>query len=83
MTDSNNTPFQSKNSDIHAELGSQRKSKVWAIGGGKGGVGKSLVTANLSICLSLMGYKVIAIDLDLGGANLHTCLGVSIPENTR
>ena len=28
--------------------------KVWAIGGGKGGVGKSLVTANTSICLALM-----------------------------
>lgn len=61
-------------------LGSHQK--IWAIGGGKGGVGKSLVTANLSICLSLMGHKVIAIDLDLGGANLHTCLGVSIPEKT-
>jgi len=56
--------------------------KVWAIGGGKGGVGKSLVTANLSICLALMGHKVVAIDLDLGGANLHTCLGVPIPEKT-
>lgn len=56
--------------------------KIWAIGGGKGGVGKSLVTANLSICLALMGHKVAAIDLDLGGANLHTCLGVPIPEKT-
>jgi flagellar biosynthesis protein FlhG len=55
---------------------------IWAIGGGKGGVGKSLVTANLSICLALMGYKVVAVDLDLGGANLHTCLGVPIPEKT-
>lgn len=58
------------------------KQKIWAIGGGKGGVGKSLVSANLSICLALMGHKVIAIDLDLGGANLHTCLGISIPEKT-
>ncbi len=33
--------------------------KIWAIGGGKGGVGKSLVTANISICLALMGYKVV------------------------
>lgn len=56
--------------------------KIWAIGGGKGGVGKSLVTANVGICLALMGYKVTAIDLDLGGANLHTCLGVQIPEYT-
>jgi len=58
------------------------KQKVWAIGGGKGGVGKSLVTANTSICLAYLGYKVISIDLDLGGANLHTCLGTSIPEKT-
>jgi len=61
---------------------SGHNQKIWAIGGGKGGVGKSLVTANLSICLSLMGYRVIAIDLDLGGANLHTCLGVPVPEKT-
>ena len=55
---------------------------IWAVGGGKGGVGKSLLTANLSICLALMNFKVIVIDLDLGGANLHTCLGVPIPEKT-
>ncbi len=56
--------------------------QIWAIGGGKGGVGKSLVTANTSICLALLGHKVAVIDLDLGGANLHTCLGVPIPEKT-
>jgi len=63
-------------------IGSHRKNKIWAIGGGKGGVGKSLVTANTAICLALMGYKVVVVDLDLGGANMHTCLGVSIPEKT-
>ena len=68
--------------DLYQELSSSRRQKVWAIGGGKGGVGKSLITSNLSICLALMGYKVIAVDLDLGGANLHTCLGVPIPERT-
>lgn len=56
--------------------------KIWAIGGGKGGVGKSLVSSNLAICLALMGNKVIAVDLDLGGANLHTCLGLPIPQVT-
>jgi len=60
----------------------QHKKKIWAIGGGKGGVGKSLVSANLSICLALMGHKVITIDLDLGGANLHTCLGLPVPQVT-
>lgn len=63
-------------------LATQQSPKVWAVGGGKGGVGKSLVTANMSICLALLGYKVIAIDLDLGGANLHTCLGLNIPQKT-
>jgi flagellar biosynthesis protein FlhG len=56
--------------------------RIWAIGGGKGGVGKSLVSANTAIILANAGHKVVAIDLDLGGANLHTCLGVPIPKNT-
>lgn len=69
-------------SSPEANIKRNSSMKIWAIGGGKGGVGKSLVTANLSICLALMGYKVISLDLDLGGANLHTCLGVGIPEKT-
>ncbi len=73
---------QNANNNFHSQLSTQSKVKIWAIGGGKGGVGKSLVTANLSICLALMGYKVVTIDLDLGGANLHTCLGVPIPDKT-
>src|SRR5690606_20602083 len=54
-------------------------AQVWAVGGGKGGVGKSFVTANLASQLAMDGYKVIVIDLDLGGANVHTCLGVGVP----
>ncbi len=69
------------NSEAHAGPGLSTK-KVWAIGGGKGGVGKSLVSANVAICLALMGNKVVAVDLDLGGANLHTCLGLPIPQVT-
>lgn len=67
---------------LTANSSTLRRRRIWAVGGGKGGVGKSLITANLSICLALMKYKVVAIDLDLGGANLHTCLGVPIPEKT-
>jgi len=70
------------NNDSNFEMPLSSKAKIWAIGGGKGGVGKSLVTANTSICLALMGYKVITIDLDLGGANMHTCLGIPIPQKT-
>jgi flagellar biosynthesis protein FlhG len=74
--------FQDVSGPIPFSLKRQGEAKIWAVGGGKGGVGKSLITANLSIGLALMGYKVISIDLDLGGANLHTCLGIPIPEKT-
>lgn len=47
-------------------------TRVWAVGGGKGGVGKSLVTANFGIMLSRLGNKVLLVDVDLGAANLHT-----------
>ena len=56
--------------------------RVWAIGGGKGGVGKSLLTANVGITLAQMGKRVCVIDADLGGANLHSCLGVAHPTAT-
>lgn len=57
-------------------------TEIWAIGGGKGGVGKSLVSANLGITLATSGYRVVLVDLDLGGANLHTCLGCKVSEKT-
>lgn len=50
-------------------------AKVIPVAGGKGGVGKSLFTANLGRALSARGERCIAIDLDLGGSNLHTFLG--------
>ena len=55
---------------------------IWAIGGGKGGVGKSFVAGNLGILLAQSGCKVILADLDLGGANLHTWLGVNSPTKS-
>ena len=44
---------------------------IWPIAGGKGGTGKSTIAANLGVGLSLLGYKVILVDGDLGGADLH------------
>jgi len=55
---------------------------IWGIGGGKGGVGKTVITANMAICAAQMGKRCIAIDADLGGANLHTILGISGPNLT-
>ena len=60
----------------------QSSVKLWSIGGGKGGVGKSIVTLGLGVCLAELGKKVILIDGDLGGANLHTLLGLRFPEVT-
>lgn len=47
------------------------------IASGKGGVGKSLVAANLSIALAESGRRVVLVDLDLGASNLHVMLGLS------
>ncbi len=54
--------------------------RVIAVGGGKGGVGKTFISANLAVTLARMGHRVVAVDADLEGANLHTCLGVQTPE---
>ena len=54
-------------------------SQIFAIGGGKGGSGKSFITANLGVLLSKKNHRVIAVDLDLGCSNLHTLLGIKNP----
>ncbi len=54
--------------------------QILPVASGKGGVGKSLVAANLSIALAQAGNRVIVADLDLGGSNLHTILGMRAPS---
>lgn len=58
------------------------QNKFWAIGGGKGGVGKSIVSLMLGTSLSRQGKKVILVDADLGGSNLHTLTGIRYPMHT-
>jgi flagellar biosynthesis protein FlhG len=54
---------------------------ILAVGGAKGGVGKSVLSANLAVGLSLLGQKVILADLDLGGSDVHLYVGVkSLPK---
>ena len=50
--------------------------RIWAIGGGKGGTGKSFVAANLGLHLASLDREVVLIDADLGAPNLHTLLGI-------
>ncbi len=50
--------------------------KVICVTSGKGGVGKSTVTANVATALAMKGYKVVAIDADIGLRNLDLILGL-------
>jgi flagellar biosynthesis protein FlhG len=63
-------------------MSNQPHMKIWSIGGGKGGVGKSVVTIGLGISLARLGKRVVLLDGDLGGANLHTLLGLRFPTVT-
>jgi len=62
-----NTPNMSK---------ADAPGKMIAVGGAKGGIGKSLFVANLGVLLSQLGKRTVVVDLDLGGANLHLYMGV-------
>jgi flagellar biosynthesis protein FlhG len=62
------------------ERGNARR--IIAVGGGKGGVGKSLLAANVAIYLAQLGKRVVLLDADLGGANLHTFVGIDRPSVT-
>ena len=55
-------------------------AEIYPIGGGKGGVGKSFITASLGTLIAKWGKKVVLIDLDLGASNLHTLLGMKSPK---
>lgn len=55
---------------------------IVSIGSGKGGVGKSMLSANLAVLLAGKGLKVALVDLDAGGANSHIMFGCFKPERT-
>jgi len=57
------------------------KVNIIAVGGGKGGIGKSVVCTNLAIGMALSGQKVVLIDTDFGASNLHALLGINNPAH--
>ncbi|MFZ4739358.1 MAG: P-loop NTPase, partial [Bradymonadia bacterium] len=59
-----------------------RTRLVIAFGGGKGGVGKSLVCSAVATAMARTGARVVLLDADLGAANMHTLLGVTNPATT-
>jgi flagellar biosynthesis protein FlhG len=54
--------------------------RIIPVASGKGGVGKSLVAANLGVAFAQVGQRVVIADLDLGASNLHLVLGHRAPK---
>jgi flagellar biosynthesis protein FlhG len=69
---------------VKEELNTENKStpKILAIGGGKGGAGKSVFSTIMAFWLARTGHRTVLMDVDLGGANLHTLLGIKSPDRT-
>jgi flagellar biosynthesis protein FlhG len=57
-------------------------STIISVASGKGGVGKSMVVSNLGLLLARRGHRVILVDMDIGGANLHILFGMFHPPST-
>ena len=54
--------------------------RIIPVASGKGGVGKSLIAANLGVAFAQAGQRVVLADLDLGASNLHLVLGYQSPK---
>ncbi len=82
------TPGQGNDSDVRVNIPSRvgglppASKAIWAVGGGKGGIGKTILTSNIAVYLSWLNKRVVVIDMDLGGSNLHTSLGVDAPQKS-
>lgn len=70
------TPLLSKN-PLLGKKSEGGTPELWAIASGKGGVGRSFLTANLGCIMARDVGPVTLLDVDFGGGNLHTFLGVS------
>ena len=55
---------------------------IISIASGKGGVGKSVIAANLALLLAKKGKRVTLADLDIGGADIHILFGLMNPPLT-
>jgi flagellar biosynthesis protein FlhG len=69
-------PAENSKAKPDASAVNKSNKKIIAVGGAKGGVGKSMLSANLAVGLALLGQKVVLADLDLGGADVHLYAGV-------
>ena len=54
--------------------------RIWAVAGAKGGVGKSVISTLLAYWLARTGRRTVLVDFDLGGATIHTLMGIKSPS---
>lgn len=73
MSDVLNPPVSSETA---AAVPLKPLGKVLAVTSGKGGVGKTFVSANLAAALAKLGLRVLVLDADLGLANLDVVLNL-------
>jgi ATP-binding protein involved in chromosome partitioning len=65
------------------QFGPESLTRIYAITSGKGGVGKSTLTANLAVALAAQGLKVGLIDADVFGFSIPGLLGIAGTKPTR
>lgn len=70
---------QSVTATVEPESKENTKTRIIAVASGKGGVGKTNISANLAITYAKLGKKVVILDADLGLANVNVILGI-IPK---
>jgi flagellar biosynthesis protein FlhG len=71
-----NTRLSPTQAETLEELNASRPVKVIAVTGGKGGVGKTTISANLAVSIAAQGRDVMLVDADLGMANVDVVLGL-------
>jgi len=70
-SDTKNEPFKPEKPKVPGI------QNIIAIASGKGGVGKSTITANMAVCLQKMGFKVGILDADIYGPSIHLMFDVA------
>lgn len=82
----NSLPFADQLDEEPSEFdrrgGRERRCRVVAIASGKGGAGKSLLAASISIYLAQLNKRVVLLDASFGTSNLHTMLGMEQAEGS-
>ncbi len=67
---------------IDEEPEQPHEGEIWTVAGGKGGTGKTFLASCMGTLLAKKRNRVTLVDLDLGGANLHSFLGLIGPRQS-